>query len=394
MFNTDLLWYLLIPLFLSIATVVAMIWNKTPFSIAELIGTCAGGLVISALILVIAFALGRGYKTHDTEILNGQVTGKTREHGHYLRPYECNCTTSTDSKGNTTRTCQTCYEDRYTVSWDCQSTIGEFSIEHLDRGSKSVYNEPDPRRYTSIMIGEPVSRTHGYTNYIKAVPESLFRPAQESLRAKFQGKLPNYPDRIYDIYRINRVLGVGISVPNAKAWNNALSEMLKTLGPRHEVNAVIVFVKTADRDFFSALQDAWINGKKNDVILVVGVDDFNKAPLWVETMAFTKNSLFQVKLSDRVRAMKTLTPETVIPALQETIQSDFIRRPMADFEYLEAEIDPPGWIMAIAIMLIVGAYGWFWYAFSYGQGLGSLPFGSSLFPRQRRYYTARRQHFF
>src|SRR5690554_6260129 len=52
-------------------------------------------------------------KMSDTELWNGQVTEKKRDHGHYLRSYQCNCTT--DSNGNTS--CQTCYEDRYTVDW-------------------------------------------------------------------------------------------------------------------------------------------------------------------------------------------------------------------------------------------------------------------------------------
>ena len=136
--------------------------------------------------------------------------------------------------------------------------------------------------------------------------------------------------------------------------------MLKTLGPSHEVNAVIVFAKTDDPNYFHALQDAWINGKKNDVVLVVGVDRFDKAPLWVDVMALTKNSLFQVKLADRIRALDRLTPEAVVPAMADTIRSDFKRRPMADFKYLEAEIDPPAWLMWLTMGFILSAYVGFW----------------------------------
>ncbi len=367
MFNTDLLWYLLVPLILSVGTVFGLRRFRPDMPMGQVVGTCVGGWLISALLLASAFAVGKGIKTSDTEILNGQVTGKTREHGHYLRSYECNCTSNTTCSGtgnqrtcSTTRTCQTCYEDRYTVTWECQSTIGDFRIDHLDRSSRSVYREADPKRYTSIVQGEPVSRTNGYTNYIKAVPNSLFRPAQETLRARFASLIPTYPDRIHDIYRANRVVGAGLSVPQSGDWNKAISEMLKTLGPSHEVNAVIVFAKTDDPNYFHALQDAWINGKKNDVVLVVGVDRFDKAPLWVDVMALTKNSLFQVKLADRIRALDRLTPEVVVPAIEETIRTDFRRRPMADFKYLEAEIDPPAWLMGLTVFFIVGAYAGFW----------------------------------
>lgn len=361
MFNTDLLWFLLVPLFLSVGTVLGMRRLGVGFTWGQLVGSCAGGLVISALLLFGAFAAGKGMKTHDTEILNGQVTSKTREHGHYLESYECNCTTSTDSKGNTTRTCQTCYRDHYTVTWSCNSTIGRFRIDHLDRTSRSVYNAPDPARYTQIAKGDPVSRRSGYTNYIKAVPASLFRPAQAEVRAKFANMLPAYPDRVYDIYRINRVVGAGVSVPNAKAWNEAISNMLRTLGPSHEVNAVVVFAKTDDEDFFYALQDAWVNGKKNDVVVVVGVEDFNSKPLWVNVMALTKSNLFQVKLADRLRGLDSLTPDTVVGAMEDIIRTDFKRRPMAEFAYLDAEIDPPAWLMWLTMGFIVAAYAGFWF---------------------------------
>lgn len=365
MFNTDLLWYLLIPLVLSVGTVVGMLKIKVNFKASQLVGSCAVGLLISAMILFGAFSLGKGLQTSDIEILNGQVVDKTRTHGHYLRSYSCNCRseTSCSSDGSCTshQVCDTCYEDRYTVSWDCQSTIGSFRIDHLDRGSRSVYNSPDPARYVSIKNGDPVSRTNRYTNYIKAVPNSLFRPAQQELRTQFASMIPAYPNRIYDIYRVNRVLGVGVSVSDISTWNNALSDMLKTLGPSHEVNAVIVFAKTEDPNYFHALQDAWINGKKNDVVLVVGVNTLSQAPLWVDVMALTQNSLFQVALRDRIKQLDHLAPETVLPVLEEVIKSDFRRRSMKDFKYLEAEIDPPAWVMWLAIVLIVTSYGGFWW---------------------------------
>lgn len=367
MFNTDLLWYLLVPLLLSVATFFGLRRARPGMSMQQLLGATGGGLAISALLLTSAFFVGKGMKTHDVEVLNGYVVGKTRDHGHYLRPYECNCITQTTCSGSgssrtcsDTRVCQTCYEDRYTVSWNCQSTIGPFRIKHLDEGSRSVYEAPDPARYVSITQGDPVSRTNGYTNYIKAVPESLFRPAQESLRTQFASMIPAYPNRIHDIYRINRVVGAGLSVPNANHWNALLSDELKTLGGSHEVNAVLVFAKTDDPNYFHALQDAWINGKKNDVVVVVGVDSFDKAPLWVNVMSLTKSSLFQVKLVDRIQALEKIEPESFVSALAQTIRSDYRRRPMADFKYLEVEIDPPAWLICVALMLIVGAYAGFW----------------------------------
>jgi len=246
------------------------------------------------------------------------------------------------------------------VRWSCDTNIGDFTIEYLDRTSRSVYNTPDPGRYTIIQPGDPVSKTHGYTNYIKAVPETLFRPAELSLREKYLGFIPKYPDDIYDIYRIKRVLAVGISLPNIDEWNAKLSDALKKLGPQRQANAVIVLTKIASTDYFYALQDAWLNGKKNDIVLVIGAPDFPGKPAWVRVMALTQDELFQIKLRDRIMALDSLTADSVIGALHDEAFATFKRKSMKDFAYLDAEIDPPAWVMITCSILMVLAYAGFW----------------------------------
>jgi hypothetical protein len=34
---------------------------------------------------------------------------------------------------------------------------------------------------------------------------------------------------------------------------------------------------------------------------------------------------------------------------------------MSDFQYLEAEIDPPGWLMWLTVVFIIAAYAGFWF---------------------------------
>jgi hypothetical protein len=350
--NTDILWYLLIPVAMSIVTFFALRHVCCPIEVAKFL---AGGLAISAIILCAAFYVGKGSQTRDRQILNGEVVGKTREHGHYVRSYSCNCVTTCSGSGNNRschQSCQTCHEDRYTVKWECQTTLGDIGIESFDRTTRSVYSEPDPHRYTIIVKGEPVALEGSYTNYIKAVPHSLFRPASADLKTKYALDIPEYP-RVYDFYRADRVLPVGVKV-DVKAWNAKLSEALKQLGPQRQANSVIVLTRHSD-DYFFALQDAWANGKKNDIVLVIGVNK-EAAPQWVRVMALTKDSIFQVKLRDRVLALPVIDAAPVVEALRDETMRTFKRKSMKDFKYLEAEIDPPFWVMVIASMLIVGAY--------------------------------------
>jgi len=380
MVNITLLWYLLVPLFLSALTIILVRKWQPNIELGQIIGLTAGGLVISCLIMTGAFYAGKGSKTGDTEILNGEVIRKDRVHDSYVRSYQCNCYTTTDSEGHSTEHCSTCYEDHYTVDWTCSTNIGKYTIKALDETSKRVYNSPDPQRWVIIKPGDPVSGSHNYTNYIKAVPETLFRPASESIKAKYVGQLPAYPGSVYDFYHVDRVLPVGVRVPDLRAWNDKLSEALKKLGPQKQANAVIVLTKYDSDDYFFALQDEWKNGKKNDIVVVVGAPNFPAKASWVRIMALTRDEIFQVKLRDRIQAMETLTADGVVEAIRDEGFATFKRKSMKDFQYLDAEIDPPDWLMNLMSTLITIAYAGF-LIYIYRQGR----LNSYGMPRYRRY---------
>lgn len=367
MVNVTLWWLLVVPLLLSGATyfILARFAGSQQLSWqdhAKMAGLCLGGLIISAGIISAAFYAGKGSRTADTQVLNGEVTGKNRVHDSYVRTYQCRCReicTGTGSSRSCTTTCDTCYEDRYTVTWNVFSNVGTFRINHLDSTSRSVYRSPDPPFYTQASKGDPVAALSSYTNYIKAVPESLFRPVSKDLKQRFADLIPAYPLNSYGFYSLDRVLTPGITVPDLKVWNHRLAHALKTLGPTKQANVVIVIAKTADPSYFYALQDAWINGKKNDVVVVIGAPEFPK-PAWVNVMALTDKKLMQVKLRDDIMALETLTAEAVIGAINHNVLSYHQRKSMKDFEYLNAQIDPPTWVIVLTLVLIVAAYVGFW----------------------------------
>jgi len=386
MVNIALLWYFFIPLFLSVATIfiVRKLMPDRDISLGQIVGFTAGGMLISMLIMTSAFYAGKGSKTSDTEILNGEVVKKDRIHDSYVRSYQCNCYTTTDSDGHSTEHCSTCYEDHYTVDWKCSTNIGSYTIKALDETSKRVYKSPDPQRWLIIKPGDPVSATHGYTNYIKAVPETLFNPVSSAQREKYKALIPAYPDRIYDFYHVDRVIPIGIPVSNIREWNDKLSEVLKKLGPARQANAVIVLTKFTDDGFYFALQDAWKNGKKNDIVVVIGASSFPAKADWVRIMALTKDEIFQVSLRDRILALPTLTADGVIGAVRDEGFATFKRKSMKDFKYLEAEIDPPAWVMTTCSILIALAYFGFWI-FTYVNRGRANSFNSYGMPRLRRY---------
>ena len=307
--------------------------------------------VVGAVVVGVMFAAAYGGAVADIEIWSGKILSKDRVHGTYEESYSCNC--STDSKGNTS--CQTCYRTHYTVDWVCGSSIGKLSIDSRDSTWRSVYSTPDPQRYTSINIGDPASKRSAYTNYVQAVPNSLFATSPKELAKRFTALLPPYPDTIFDIYRINRFLSPGFNFPDAAQWNTDISMMLRDLGPAKQVNVIVVIAKTTDPDYQFALRDHWEGVNKNDVVLVIGSEDGAKIN-FVSVLSWTKNELFKIQLADTVNDMGTIDRTKIIPAIGAQVAKNFERRHMSEFAYLKGEINPPTWLILITVLVLIAGY--------------------------------------
>lgn len=340
--------YFLGPMFVLLFSVPWILRLKWPHKISWI--EMSVSIIASIVITSIVYFTGMYTQMDDVEILNGQVLSKNREHGTWLESYSCRCHTSCSGSGKSrscSSHCSTCYRKHYTVSWDCDTSVGSFNIDHEDSTSSLVYALPDPNRYTTIQKGDPVAKTHHYDNYIKAVPDSLFH--QVDLK-QFEQKIPPYPDNIYDIYNINRAVSVGVPVPDINDWNRDISMMLRTLGPSKQVNVAVVFTDVADQSYLYALEGKWLGGKKNDVIVVFGTSQYPKID-WIGVLSWTDNQLFKVELRDELYAMGNVDRARTFKIIEDKIQTRFVRKEMADFEYLKSRIEPPTWAIVLAFVL-------------------------------------------
>ena len=291
--------------------------------------------------------------THDVEIWNGRVTSKARERVSCEHSYSCNCHQVCSGSGKNrscSEHCDTCYEHSYDVDWVVYDSIGDrFRISRIDRQGLG-----EPPRWTSTVIGEPTSDDRSYKNYVKASPGTLFR--HQGLREKYEATLPENPQNIYDYWHLNRLVTVGVSPPEgASAWNHMLSEVNADLGSAKQSNIIVVLVNNRPDDWYYALEEKWIGGKKNDVILVVSVDDAMK-PQWATVMCWTTNELFKVKLRDDVMNDATFTLADAEKDLRTNVGQYFVRKPMSDFEYLSSSITPTPteWWVTMVIGLVFG----------------------------------------
>lgn len=305
------------------------------------------GALMTILVVAAVWHLGRAAKAWDLQILNGAVTAKQQERVPCSHSYECFC--KTDSKGN--RSCQTCHEHAYDWDWVVRSTIGSFTIARVDRRGSD-----EPKRYTSVMIGDPVSQTDYYNNWIKAADSSLFA-ASPVLAAQYQGKLPAYPNHIYDYYNVDRFIADGIDVADARDWNRDIALTLRELGPKRQANLIVVVSKDPSPSYADALRAQWRGGAKNDVIVTIGAPDYPKIA-WARSTSWSKNDLVNILIRDRLQALGTLDRAAAIDIITDEIATHFERRSMKEFEYLKEEIEPGlGTVIVAAALGVLGTIG-------------------------------------
>lgn len=306
-------------------------------------GELAINLAAGALIVLVGFFGGRYLEASDTEILNGEVHRKETHRVSCEHSYTCNCRESCSGSGSNrscTTTCDTCYEHPWDQDHTLYTTVGEIDIDREDRRGLIV-----PERFKKAQIGDPVALPHSHLNYIKAAPDSLFNKAAgaTALLERYSADIPAYPLGVYDYHYLNRVLPVGVSVPDLANWNLLLARTLRKLGPSKQANAIIVMTKH-DSMYAEALAASWLGGKKNDVVLVMGTSAYPTID-WVRVISWSDNELFKVELRNAVMELVEASAPTVIGALEEHISKSFVRKSMQDFEYLKDAIEPPTWLL-------------------------------------------------
>lgn len=347
----NILWLCLIPLVWVLITHFAF---KTRITIKEAI--LQGG--IAAVLIAFVYGCFVWSNTTDHQILNGHVTSKAQVEVSCEHSYSCNCRTvcSGSGKSRTCRTvCDTCYEHSNDWDWDVRSTVGTFTINRIDRRGSN-----EPPRFTAVKIGEPAATTSHYTNWVKASPKSLFNMELAEQEAQTKAALiPKYPTT-YDYYRVNHTLLVGgAQVPNAAAWDENIDLELRTLGAMKQVNILVVFVNGQTREYAQTLERAWMGGKKNDVIVVLGVTGTTID--WAESFTFGKtagNGLLAVNLRDDLQKLgSTVDADKGTEIITSHVQTLFKRKNMADYEYLREEGGPTatqiGWLVGVLFVLLI-----------------------------------------
>lgn len=323
-------------------------------------------IVACSLLVSFTFWAGTHLSLSDVEVYNGEITSKTVDrfecptntsnpcengydcHCHQVE-YECG-----DAKQSRTcyeEECDTCYEYPWEQNWYVHSNIFEqMKIRRVDD-----QGAVEPPRWTITKIGDASSRYNSFQNIIGAASASLFYE-DGKLEDKYKAYTPQYPNSIFDYYRVDRVVPVGINIPDIKQWNLDLSNVLKVLGPNRHANAIIIVTEGLDRDYAGAVRRAWKGYKQNDIIIYVGL--YGGLVTWVEVHSWSKQDMFNVVLRDEIYLNlkdKPLNRQLIMTKLSEVGLKYFERRSMEEFEYLRDKIEIPAWIYVLCMLFGIGS---------------------------------------
>lgn len=302
---------------------------------------------VQVIVVAVSVAIVSYSSKADTEVWSGRVTGKEQKYVSCQHSYQCNCITTSCGKDCTTTICQTCYSHDNDWDWNVYTSLGEvIEIQRID--SRGEYTPP---RWEQAYVGEPTATPHVYANYIKAAPDTLFR--RQGLIEKYAKTLPEYPEQNYDYYRATRFLSdLRGSWQTYTTWNSAVAELNADVGHSKQANIIVLLTSKKSRDWAEALEEKWLGGKKNDIVVIINDNDNAGPPEWVTVLAWTTAEIFKVRLRDELLVANNVQDVNVVmPIIKNNIVKYFKRKPMADFEYLAGTINPSmtAWLLTFIV---------------------------------------------
>ncbi len=379
-FNYLLTEPLLWGIFLGGAIVFFVLHKKYPkeFTLLEM-GLCSLAS-FPAIFLCLSIFFVTNTDLSDTEYLNSYVVKTVHIEDYYTERSEQKCSTCYDDKGNsydcncyTVYHCDVYHPDQYYIVNGIGTTISVSSSEYANirnrfgTGELQVASSQfgqcsgDGREFEVRWDNEwetmlPTSQPHLYINYVKAT-NTLHKITGQKGNEKLIVPYPQLYNKGFGDFELDRVLTAGVSLP--PAWKDSIdiltSRYLSTLAPKRQCNILYYFVND-EQSFYNLLQQEWINGKKNDIVVIVGMQKWPNIK-WVRIMSWAKYSQFNIELRDNILAMKQMPSastfvNTVVMQVDRKGNGGFIRQPMEEYSYLLKEVHL-GWGSWIAIIIIV-----------------------------------------
>ena len=344
----------MLPMFLIPLVILGgwMLLKKNVFTIKEFLLSEA----VITILLVITFFIARYGAIVDTETWNGEITAKVHEK-HSCCHCTTVCDTCTDSEGNTSScNCREVCDHSHDWRWALEYSTGD--RDTIKKCAPPRKKNDHPQAWVDAYVGEPAAKEHSYPNYLLADPDSLHYTRGAAEQFADVG-FPSYPG-FHSYYRQNRALNHGgTSLPMDK-MNLGLAEINKELGAGKQVNIIVVATPNDDPAYADGLEEAWLYGKKNDCVFVLGAPDGNKVA-WARIVTISKVPELRTNVMHDMPGMKLAEHEALLAFIHERVLRDFERDSLGEnFSFLMANATPSKlakiimYIVAVILTIILG----------------------------------------
>ncbi len=317
--------------------IVSVLINKFIWHAKITITEMLINLCVIIVVLLVFWLTSYFNKIKDTEVLNSQVLSKQRQTSACLHSYPCRCHTVCSGRGRSrvcSPRCSVCFLHPFDFNYQVKTNLKDFVISNLDPQGLI-----EPPTFKNIKIGDGVAALSSFDNYIKASSTSILSQ-QLSLSKEELASIPSYPSQIYDYYKLDRVIDKDkiLSPQELKTANDYLTLTLGSVGFAKQANAIILLTRN-NEEYALKLINHWYGGKKNDVIVIIGLDD-TKQINYVRIHSWSLHNIFDVVLRDDIKKLKTLNITAVIDAIKDNLSKQYVRRSFKEFEYLKWRVMP------------------------------------------------------
>ena len=188
----------------------------------------------------------------------------------------------------------------------------------------------------------PTAVSHTYTNYVVAAKKNVINEqvSEQEFAPYLKNKsLREYPSSYRSTYgetKLNRIVDT-TGLFNRVASVPILDAISAQFGRLKQVNPII-YVTDQGRDFSRVLKGYWNGAKKNDVVLILGIDKSSRQVVWSDVITYTDNTDFIVDMQNKFAGLNVSDPKLLLNTFSGLIATSYKRKPMEDFSYLKENI--------------------------------------------------------
>ncbi len=338
-----------------------------------------GGAVIASLLYWIPAKL----KNRDIEYWTGYAETLV-----YVEDYETTETrTRSTSNGGTETYTETVYHyPEYWVTDNNGETLTLDSDEYLALASFMGHANPPKKgffpgsghRHNLAYLGTPENRivvttAHHFQNRVANSDSTLFHfDTVTDEEAKAEGLYSHEPPGV-------AISGLGHSAPNApwivpcvQGGTSEVEKLFATinadLGHDKQVRIVVLVFSGKDASIADRQQAYWKNGKKNELVICVGIepstaDGWEKGRAagtssgnleWIRCWSWSESEDLKVEIDDyavATRGKKPLVWKEFADFVRKQVQEKWVRRQFADFKYISTPT--PAWAVGVCWLIMI-----------------------------------------